>query len=89
MRLAPDAPGTYFPGRGTLVEETYLKGKAKGWAQSILRLLEGRGVPVSESVRERITNCTDLDTLNHWFNRAVTATDAEELFAEEEDQPSP
>ncbi|MEV0274919.1 hypothetical protein AB0I22_00820 [Streptomyces sp. NPDC050610] len=86
MRLDPNAPGTYFPGRGTLIEETYLKGEAngevKGKAQAILQLLAARDVSVPEPARERITTCTDLDTLNHWFNRAVTATDAEELFAD-------
>lgn len=40
---------TYFPGRGTLFEETYLEGKAEGKAEaraeSILSVLEKRGIP--------------------------------------------
>lgn len=85
------AVGTYFPGRGTIVEESYLKGEEKGVekgvekgrAQDILRLLEKRGVPTSDAVRARITDCTDLDALDRWFDRAITATDAQALFVDE------
>ncbi|MFD9936121.1 hypothetical protein ACFWZ6_23670 [Streptomyces massasporeus] len=77
---------TYFPGRGTLFEETYLEGKAEGIAEgkagAILRVLEKRGIPVPEAVRDRITTCTDLDTLTLWFDRSLTATTAEDLFAD-------
>ncbi|MEU2722241.1 hypothetical protein [Streptomyces smyrnaeus] len=72
--------GRFFPGRGTLVEETFLEGKAEGQRQSILRLLEMRGIPVSDSQRARINGCTDPQTLDHWLERAFSATRAEELF---------
>ncbi|MFF5983785.1 hypothetical protein ACFY78_33595 [Streptomyces olindensis] len=78
---------TYFPGRGTLFEETYLEGraegKAEGKAESILSVLEKRGIDISPDTRHRITSCTDLDTLTTWFDRSLTAGTAEELFAEE------
>lgn len=74
---------TYFPGRGTLFEETYLEGKAEGKAESILSVLEKRGIPVPENTRDRIISCTDLDTLTLWFDRSLTATTVEDLFAEE------
>jgi hypothetical protein len=70
---------TYFPGRGTLFEETYLEGKA----ESVISVLEKRGVPIPQAARDRITSCTDLDTLTLWFDRSLTATTAEDLFAEE------
>ncbi|MPY63114.1 RpnC/YadD family protein [Streptomyces spongiae] len=77
---------TYFPGHGTLFEETYLEGKAEGKAEGeatlILRLLERRGIPVPEDVRERVLGCTDLDTLTLWFDRSLTAATVEELFAQ-------
>ncbi|GHD18857.1 hypothetical protein GCM10010313_49330 [Streptomyces violarus] len=84
---------TYFPGRGTLFEETYLEGKAEGKAEgkvegkaegkaeSILSVLEKRGIDISEATRSRITSCSDLDTLTLWFDRSLTATSAENLFA--------
>lgn len=83
--------GSFFPGRGTLIEETFLEGKAEGKAegraegraQAILVVLERRGVPTLAATRDRITTCTDLDTLDRWLDRAFSVTGAEELFETE------
>ncbi|MFD8608775.1 hypothetical protein [Streptomyces sp. NPDC059631] len=76
--------GTYFPGRGTLFEETYLEGKAEGEAEGrttlILRALEKRGIEVSSKVRDRVVSCTDLAQLTIWFDRSLTAESAADLF---------
>ncbi|MFJ3585907.1 hypothetical protein ACIPPS_27280 [Streptomyces sp. NPDC090127] len=77
------AVGTYFPGRGTLIETTYLKGKAEGEAKSVLRVLTARGVDVPEATAQRILECTETETLDRWLDRAVTAERVEELFAPE------
>ncbi|RKT06183.1 hypothetical protein BX286_4221 [Streptomyces sp. 3211.6] len=77
-------PRTYFPGRGTLIEETYLEGEAQGRveerAQLVLRVLDNRGVAVTQEVRERIAACGDLDTLGRWIDLAFAVSDAEGLF---------
>lgn len=70
---------TYFPGRGTLIEKTYLEAEAK----SLLLVLEARGLPISDDVRERITTCTDYRLLESWITRAVKVTHAEDLFTED------
>ena len=67
-----------FPGSGTLIEETRLKGKV----EDILRILDLRGIDIPEAARERIATCTDLDILGTWFDRALTVARAEELFAQ-------
>ncbi|WP_405506451.1 hypothetical protein [Streptomyces purpurascens] len=54
----------------------------------ILRVLEKRGIDIPETARERITSCTDLDTLTLWFDRSLTATAAEELFADGQASPA-
>ncbi|WMX45687.1 hypothetical protein RGF97_13650 [Streptomyces roseicoloratus] len=74
------AVGTYFPGRGTLVEETFLEGKAEGKAESILAVLAARGIDVPEDDARRIAECTDTRTLDLWLQRAVTAASAAEVF---------
>lgn len=75
-----------FPGSGTLIEETHIKGLSEGLAQGraedILRILAVRSVDVPEATRKRIIECTDLDTLSTWFDRAITAATSEELFTE-------
>lgn len=75
---------TYFPGRGTVRETAYLEGKelgeATGEAKAILRVLEVRGVGIPEDARERVSGCTDLDTLHRWLDRAVRAETVDDLF---------
>ncbi|MER7777864.1 hypothetical protein ABTZ21_23195 [Streptomyces sp. NPDC096191] len=72
-----------LPGSNTIVEESWLEGRAKGKAEDILHILEVRGVEVPDSVRERVTDCTDLDVLVTWLDRSLSAARAEELFGEE------
>lgn len=78
---------SYFPGRGTVRETAYLEGTAKGEAKGVLRVLEVRGIPVSSEVRERITTCSDPVRVDTWLDRAGTVTHAEELFADDPDDP--
>ncbi|MFH8451115.1 hypothetical protein ACH4CD_17925 [Streptomyces fungicidicus] len=82
---------THFPGHRTLFEEKYLEGKAegkaegeaKGEAKGILRVLEVRGIPLTDDVRQRIASCTDLDRLNDWLDRSGTVERVEDLFTEQ------
>ncbi|MFE5259348.1 hypothetical protein [Streptomyces coelicoflavus] len=71
-----------FPGSNSIVEESWLKGRAEARAESILRVLKVRGIEIPDSVRERVTSCTDLDVLGTWLDRSLSVTRAEELFAE-------
>lgn len=56
------------------------EGKAKGEAKSILRALELRGLTVDDESRKRITSCTDLEQLDVWFSRAMSARTVDEIF---------
>ncbi|MFC9844055.1 hypothetical protein ACFWFF_17985 [Streptomyces sp. NPDC060223] len=86
---------SYFPGRGSVRETAYLEGKAEGKAEGeaegeaslILRVLEKNGVPVPEGTHDRITSCTDLEVLTLWFDRALTATRADDLLTGESAEP--
>ncbi|WP_369206426.1 hypothetical protein [Streptomyces sp. PU-14G] len=88
--------GSYFPGRGTLVEETFLAGKAAGLAKAraearaeaeaarlawcVLRSLEIRGISVDEEQRARVKACTDPDVLDRWLERTFHVVDADQMF---------
>ncbi|MFF7143374.1 hypothetical protein [Streptomyces nodosus] len=63
-----------------LSEEIRDEGRTEGRASDVLRLLDRRGIPLSEADRERVTSCKDLDTLTRWFDRAITASSAAEVF---------
>ncbi|HEX5752533.1 MAG TPA: hypothetical protein VFZ09_40385 [Archangium sp.] len=50
------------------------EGRVEGRAEYILRTLTARGVHVDEASRQRILTCTDVTTLDRWFDRALNAT---------------
>ncbi|OKI88459.1 hypothetical protein AMK11_09895 [Streptomyces sp. CB02414] len=56
-------------------------GRVADRAEMTLRILEWRDIPVPDAVRERVLACSDLDQLEVWAQRAVTAERAEELFS--------
>jgi hypothetical protein len=56
------------------------RGKAQGEAQAVLTVLDARGVPVSEAIREQILACTDLAQLDTWLRRVATAATADEVI---------
>lgn len=63
------------------IAEGEAKGEAKGEANSILTVLDARGIAVSDQVRDAITSCDDLDQLQKWLRRALEVVAAEELLA--------
>ncbi|MFE9627021.1 hypothetical protein [Streptomyces sp. NPDC006527] len=73
--------------RHPLAQEVREQGREEGRiadrAEMALRILEWRGIPVPDAVRTRVEACTDLDRLTAWSKRAVHATTAEDLFADE------
>ncbi|MQY22137.1 hypothetical protein [Nocardia macrotermitis] len=56
-------------------------GRVEDGVEKILRLLGKRGVPVSAKDEKRIRSCGDIEVLDRWFDRAITATDISEVFA--------
>ena len=72
--------GVYVEGR-LQIREYEDKAKAEGKAEDILRILDKRGIALTTEQRERILGCTDLETLNGWFDAALDATSADEIFA--------
>jgi hypothetical protein len=63
-----------------LEAEAQARGKARGEADIILRVLTARGVRVPDEVRERVLSCSDTAQLEAWSDRAATATTVEDVF---------
>ncbi|MFE0946408.1 hypothetical protein [Streptomyces mutabilis] len=57
------------------------EGRVEDRAEMTLRILEWRDVPVTDAVRERVLACSDLNQLEAWARRAMTAERAEDLFS--------
>ncbi|MFF5518678.1 hypothetical protein [Streptomyces coeruleorubidus] len=58
----------------------WAKGYAEGCATAILRVLEQRGVSVSDEIDGFLTTRTDVKALTDWMDLALTVTDAKDLF---------
>ncbi|WP_024800867.1 hypothetical protein [Nocardia sp. BMG51109] len=56
------------------------EGEAKGEAQSVLTVLDARGIDVPDEVRDTITSCEDLELLQKWLRRALEVSRADELL---------
>lgn len=66
--------------RSELLREVDARGEARGEAGAVLTVLDARGVPVPEAIREQILACTDLTQLDTWLRRATTATTADDVI---------
>jgi hypothetical protein len=64
------------------IAEGEAKGKAEGKAEDILKLLVARHLAPSPEQRQRVAACTDPTQLDLWFDRAITAGTAAEVFAD-------
>jgi hypothetical protein len=64
------------------IAEGEVKGKAEGKAEAVLRLLDARRLAPSREQRQQVTSCTDSAQLDLWFDRAITAGTAAEVFAD-------
>ena len=58
------------------------EGEAKGEAKALLKLLDKRGLPLSDDQRKKVGDCTETAQLDLWFDRAITASSTAEVFTE-------
>jgi hypothetical protein len=56
------------------------EGEARAKAQAILKVLDARGLQPTSEQREQVTACADAGQLDTWFDRALTATSAAQVF---------
>ena len=60
--------------------EAEAKGKAEGEAKSILRVLDRRGIALTDGQRGQILGCTDLETLGKWLDASLDVITGDEIF---------
>ncbi|MFL5356356.1 Rpn family recombination-promoting nuclease/putative transposase [Archangium sp.] len=61
-------------------EEGMARGVSRGRAEDILRILAVRAIHVDEASRQRILDCTEVETLDRWFDRALQVMTVSELL---------
>lgn len=57
------------------------EGRVEGLKESLLRILEARGLPVADAQRERIVACRDAAVLDRWIAGALTARSVDDVLA--------
>jgi hypothetical protein len=62
------------------IEEGRQTGLAESKAEDILKLIDARGIEVTKEQRGQVTASAGLAKLDAWFDRALTATTAEDIF---------
>jgi len=55
-------------------EQGLAQGRLQARAEAVLRILAARGVLVGDEAQQHILACTDMATLDRWFDRALNAT---------------
>lgn len=69
-------------GRAEGRTEGRAQGRAEGEARTLLKLLRLRGFAVDEATADRILTTTDLDTLDRWVERSLSARSLDEVLAD-------
>lgn len=55
------------------------EGEAKGKAESILMILQARGLPIPKEAEDRIRSCRDQERLGQWLLQALRVSSADEF----------
>jgi hypothetical protein len=66
--------------KSDFVDALIEQGTARARAEDLLKVLASRGFQLSRPRRDEVQACLDIDKLARWFDRALTASTAEEVF---------
>ena len=64
------------------LEQGIEQGRVQAKAEGILKILDARQLKPTKDQRGQVTAATDLAKLDRWFDRALTADTAAEVFAD-------
>ncbi|MGH3186691.1 MAG: Rpn family recombination-promoting nuclease/putative transposase [Streptosporangiaceae bacterium] len=83
--LGPEAKEAYVTTAEMLQAEGAAKGAAETKAQDVLKVIDARNLRPTREQRAMVTGDAGLDKLNRWFDRALTAATAADVFKGDED----
>jgi hypothetical protein len=56
------------------------QGEVKAKAEDVLKIIDVRAIDATAEQREQVSSCTDIAQLDEWFDRALTAETAADIF---------
>ena len=62
------------------VQEGLHQGAIKAKAEDVLKIIDARAIDVTAEQRDHVSSCTDIAQLDQWFDSALTAQTAKDIF---------
>jgi hypothetical protein len=56
------------------------QGEVKAKSEDVLKVIDSRAINLTAEQREQVTSCTDIAQLDEWFDSALTADTAADIF---------
>jgi hypothetical protein len=56
------------------------QGEVKARSEDVLKIIDSRAIKVTGEQRDQVTSCTDIAQLDEWFDSALTAETAADIF---------
>jgi hypothetical protein len=56
------------------------QGEVKAKAEAVLKIVDSRAIDVTAEQRDQVSSCTDIAQLDEWFDSALAAESAAEIF---------
>jgi hypothetical protein len=66
--------------KSDFIESYVLQGEVKAKAEAVLKVIDARGIDVTDQQRDEVSACADVAQLDEWFDRALVATSAADVF---------
>jgi hypothetical protein len=56
------------------------QGEVKAKSEAVLKIIDSRAINATVEQREQVASCTDIAQLDAWFDSALTAETAADIF---------
>jgi hypothetical protein len=78
LMASPKFHSTFVDG---LLQQGEDKGAVRSKVEDLIKVVQARGLELTQAQQELVTSCSDLSQLDAWFDRALDAKTADEIFA--------
>jgi hypothetical protein len=62
------------------IEGFVQQGEVKAKSEDVLKIIDARAIDVTAEQRDQVSSCTDSAQLDQWFDSALTAQTAADIF---------
>ena len=62
------------------IEGFVQQGEVKAKSEDVLKIIDARAIDVTAEQRDQVSCCTDSAQLDQWFDSALTAQTADDIF---------